>query len=220
LALGFALISTGRIKSAGAEDIPVVKAHGGDTLFINGNRDNFGVTFAHEEHVRRLGDKESCVLCHHMNLPLDANSGCYNCHSRMYTASDVFGHDWHASAGGANLVCNACHDENTPRTAETARECRDCHNDLFPQNATIEVLHYDARSHTDAMHGQCLTCHREKALTVETGEDLPRCATCHKTDMPEYLPSEIEMYFRDTTYNHLAVPHAVETGQKEEESAI
>ena len=220
LALGFAMISTERISSAGAEKITVIKAHGGDTLFVNGNRDNYGVSFAHEEHVNRLGDKKSCVLCHHMNLPLDENTGCYNCHSEMYIPSDVFRHDWHASPDGGNLNCTACHQEDLPRTTETAKQCKDCHNDLFPDGTTIDVTHYFARSYTDAMHGQCMSCHQEKALALEGKDNLAQCATCHKTEMPDYLPPDVDIYFRDTTYNHVAVPKIDTSGMMEKETSI
>jgi class III cytochrome C family protein len=220
LALGFAMISTERIRSAGAEEIPVMKAHGGDTLFVNGNRDTYGVSFAHEEHIKRLGEKESCVLCHHMNLPLDEQSGCHSCHSMMYTPADAFRHDWHSSPDGGNLECGACHQENLPRTAETAKQCKDCHKDLFPAGTLVDVGHYEARSYTDAMHGQCMSCHQEKSLTLAGKENLAQCVTCHKTDMPDYLPPEIEIHFRDTTFNHVAVPSIDTAGIIEKESSI
>jgi len=220
LSLGFAMISTDRIESAGAEEIVVTKAHGGDTLFVNGNRDSYGVSFAHEEHVRRLGEKESCVLCHHMNLPLDKQSGCNACHSRMYTTSDVFGHDWHASPDGGNLKCGACHAEDQPRAAGTAKQCADCHKDMVPRGALVQVDKYDARSYTDAMHDQCMGCHQKNALTLEGKEKLAQCATCHKSGIPEYLPPEVENYFRDTTFNHVTVPSIDVDGMTEEEPSI
>lgn len=220
LSFGLAVISTERIRSAGAEEIPVTKAHGGDTLFVNGNRDGSGVSFAHEEHVKRLGEKESCVLCHHMNLPLDKQSGCHTCHSRMYTPADVFRHDWHASPDGANLKCGACHREDLQRTAQTAKQCQDCHKDLFPSGTLVQINHYNARSYTDAMHGMCMKCHQKNALTLVGKEKLAQCATCHKTGMPEYLPPEIENYFRDTTFNHVTVPSIDTAGMMEEEPSI
>ena len=44
----------------------------------------YGVTFYHQREIDRNGGKQSCVICHHMNLPRDQNSGCYECHRDMY----------------------------------------------------------------------------------------------------------------------------------------
>ena len=49
------------------------------------------------------GGKESCVKCHHMNLPRDENSACARCHTDMYRPVDAFRHDWHASPAGARV---------------------------------------------------------------------------------------------------------------------
>jgi len=218
LSLGFAMISTERIRGAGAEEVPVTKARGGDTLFVNGNRDAYGVTFAHEDHVGRLGQNESCVLCHHMNLPLDKQSGCHACHCNMYTVADVFRHDWHADPGGGNLTCGECHPPESQRLSTTAKPCAECHKDLIPPGAVITVEQYDAPSYTDAMHSLCMDCHHQKAQTLEGKENLAQCATCHIIDIPDYLPSEIEIKFRDTTFNHVVVPDIDTAGAEKDHS--
>jgi Ni/Fe-hydrogenase subunit HybB-like protein len=206
LASGFMLVSTERIKSAGIEKVPAYRARGGDSLFIDGNHDGYGTLFAHEDHVRRLGEKESCALCHHMNIPLDKQSGCYECHRNMYTTADAFRHDWHASPAGANLTCVECHQSGMQRTATSTKPCDDCHKDLIPENAVIKVDQYDALSYTDAMHGVCVSCHQQKSKTDADKEDLARCPTCHKAREMEYLPPEIRMQFMDTTFNHVVTP--------------
>ncbi|MBD3169781.1 MAG: hypothetical protein GF307_09890 [candidate division Zixibacteria bacterium] len=206
LALGFAMISSERIQSAGVEKVPASKARGGDTLFVDGNLDGYGTMFAHEDHIQRFGDKKSCDLCHHMNIPLDKHSGCYECHRNMYTTADAFRHDWHASPAGAKINCDKCHQPGVQRTASSAKTCDKCHNDLVAQNAVIKFEENEALSYTDAMHGLCVSCHKQKARVLEGKEDLDRCPTCHKVRDLESIPSEIKMQFIDTTFNHVVIP--------------
>jgi len=207
LAVGLAVIPSNRIQSAGVRDVPVSRARGGATLNIDGNRDGYGVAFAHDDHARRIGGDSMCVVCHHSNIPLDSQSSCYECHSNMYTTADIFRHDWHADPEGGNLACNICHKADEQRTASTAVACDHCHKDLVPSGATIEIKQYLAPSYADALHGTCITCHKQKAAEMADKENLGQCATCHKLDAPSYLPAEVVTAFRDTMYNHVVLPH-------------
>ena len=72
-ALGFAVLSGNRIYNDGYENIEVTKARGGDTLFIDGNKDFYGVSFDHKAHE---GLVANCANCHHMNKPGDKATGC------------------------------------------------------------------------------------------------------------------------------------------------
>lgn len=218
LAVGCAGISIDRIESAGVKDVAVVPARGGDTLFVDGNLDGFGVVFAHEEHIAREGDKQSCVRCHHMNLPLDENTGCHTCHRNMYTAADVFRHDWHSSPTGGNLACNQCHDPQRERTDTTAKSCAECHDDMIPDGATITVEQYQAPSYADAMHGVCMTCHKQKAAELTDREELARCAACHTPAGPHFLPESVYEKFRDTSFNHIVMPPITAIDRQIEES--
>jgi Ni/Fe-hydrogenase subunit HybB-like protein len=181
-ALGFALLSTDAESSKrGIDDTQAVAARGEMTtaLFIDGNIDGFGTTFKHAFHEEKNGGKDSCVLCHHMNLPRDKNSGCADCHSSMYEPTDAFGHDWHASPDGGKLGCLDCHRRGEPRSKETAKSCDKCHKDLIPEGTAIKVEKYDAGGYVDAMHDLCIECHRKKSVELDK-PDLPRCGTCHK----------------------------------------
>ena len=218
LAVGFAAISTDRIESAGVIEVSAQPARGGDTLFVDGNLDGYGVSFAHEEHVKRLGNDSSCILCHHMNLPLDKNSRCNRCHNSMYTTADVFRHDWHASPDGGNLACGLCHEVDKERSAATAKGCDDCHKDMVPAGALITIEQYLAPSYVDAVHGTCVGCHKKKALELVEKETLGQCASCHNGAVPEYLPEDVYRAFRDTSYNPLVLPPISDAGQPVEES--
>jgi Ni/Fe-hydrogenase subunit HybB-like protein len=178
---GLAVLPWQQIESRGVPETGVDRARGGDTLIVDGNRDGYGVVFAHKKHIETTGGQEKCVLCHHLNLPDDKQSGCYQCHQSMYSTADAFRHDWHAAPDGGKVACSDCHDSGTERTAASAKQCQDCHTNLLPPGATIVVDDYEASSYTDAMHILCVTCHKEKAIEVEGKQALAECASCHGT---------------------------------------
>jgi hypothetical protein len=184
-AVGFALLSPQPAESRGVVPSPVHHARGGETLWIDGNLDGFGVAFQHEVHKSLSGGQ--CSTCHHMNLPLDRDTPCYQCHSDMNLPTDAFRHDWHRSAEGAGLSCVECHAAGEVRTADTAKDCGECHNDLFPANATIKVEQYDAVGYVSAMHQLCIGCHADLAQMTDTPE-IARCAACHNGE--NYLAAQ------------------------------
>jgi hypothetical protein len=215
LAVGFAIIPSDRIHSRGIKAVTAEKARGGDTLFVDGNRDGYGVMFDHQGHTDRNGGDKSCVLCHHMNLPNDKQSGCFNCHQDMYQAADAFRHDWHASPDGGNIPCVKCHENGEERLATNTIGCDNCHEDLFPLGADIEVQQYMAPSYTDAMHGLCVECHDRKAQELVDKADLGQCATCHEPDKPKYMKDQVANEFTHPYFNHVVIPEKeiMEDGQ-------
>ena len=209
LAFGLAIVPGDKIHSSGIAETPVVKARGGDVLFIDGNRDAYGVAFKHQFHIDTLGGETSCVTCHHMNMPQDQQSGCYNCHSDMYKTVSAFNHDWHSSPGGANLKCVTCHEEGMARSAESALSCDGCHTDLVPDGSPIMMETHWAPSYTDAMHKVCIGCHQERIdQQLTTNTELTRCATCHTTPGPEYLREEMKAHIQRPNFNHVVMPGA------------
>ncbi len=191
-AIGFGLLAAQRAQSRGLEQAPVHRARGGDVLWIAGNLDGFGVAFKHAEHQKREGGKESCVLCHHMNLPHDEGSACASCHSDMYQKVDAFGHDWHASPSGGNIACYQCHTQGQARTASNAVACNHCHKDLVPAEALIRVKSYRTVSYVDAMHQTCIGCHVKKAVEKNKPE-MTRCGWCHKESREIIDAREIDL---------------------------
>jgi len=190
-AVGFAVMPEAKVEGSGASLVTVEKARGGDTLYIDGNHDTYGTSFKHALHVDSLGQKQSCAICHHMNMPLDEQSGCWECHRNMYTPTDVFGHDWHANPEGGRLACNQCHTENQERSEANAKKCDQCHTDLIPAAATIKVDSYSAPAYVDAMHELCVTCHRERAAADTTRAAMALCTACHADAPSGYLKAEI-----------------------------
>ncbi|MFZ5981757.1 MAG: NrfD/PsrC family molybdoenzyme membrane anchor subunit [Candidatus Zixiibacteriota bacterium] len=207
-AIGFALIPGQKIHSDGVADVASMPARGGDTLYIDGNRDTFGVGFAHQAHIERLGDTASCVRCHHMNLPLDKQSGCYHCHADMYHSTDAFGHQWHSSKAGGSIACFDCHTPGMEKTAQSAKTCDQCHNDLFLPAATIKVDQYMAPSYADAMHALCLDCHQKEQVTLGEEKHIDICSACHKSFAPHHLKPEVMSRLEDKYFNHVILPVA------------
>lgn len=186
--VGFAAMSGSRLESEGLEKVKVSKARGGDTLMIDGNKDGYGVMFDHSAHI---ASQKNCSSCHHLNLPGDDATGCYECHSFMYTEGDAFNHDWHTSADGASLKCFDCHTQGSHKAMNfhekqnfTEKLCVDCHEDIFPKDAKSKILStYKTVSYTDAMHNSCIKCHNHN-LKIDTelqvsNPDLDRCDKCH-----------------------------------------
>jgi len=167
---------------------------------VDGNRDRFGVSFTHAAHATRADTLyNGCATCHHLNLPGDQNTECASCHSDMFSSTDAFGHDWHASPSGAELSCGECHPIGEVRQAETATDCATCHTDLIPHIDSGHTLlfnypveSYVAPSYADAMHGVCLECH---SMIAEEKNDVgyQQCSFCH-SEHPSFANIGSEEY--------------------------
>ena len=107
-AIGIAILPGHKLESRGVDNMTVKKARGESKLFIDGNRDGYGVNFDHAMHMSSPYMTDSCATCHHLNMPLDKNSGCWQCHRNMYVATNIFDHDWHSSPEGADIKCVTC----------------------------------------------------------------------------------------------------------------
>lgn len=190
-AIGFALMPASKIEGRGLELVTTMKARGGDVMYIDGNRDGYGATFNHARHVDSLGHATSCAPCHHMNRPMDNQTGCWECHRSMYTATAAFDHAWHASPSGGNMRCTVCHARGQERGRATARVCQDCHVDLIADGAGIPVNAYVASSYVDAMHRLCVTCHTDRAARDTTRQAMARCPACHVEPPVEYIRADM-----------------------------
>jgi Ni/Fe-hydrogenase subunit HybB-like protein len=205
-AIGFALMPGDRIYSRGINQDAALPARGGQVLFIDGNRDNYGVAFNHQGHINRNNGDSSCVLCHHMNMPKDKNSRCSDCHNRMYLASDIFGHDWHAAPSGAKIKCNNCHQPGMQRNRESAKQCRDCHLDLVVPGSAIAFEQTMAPSYVDAMHIACVQCHKRMLPAVADKPMLDKCVTCHHPVPEESITSLPDSRWQPAHGNRVVLP--------------
>lgn len=210
-AIGMALMPGKHLYSEGVDNIQVKRATGIDTLFINGNRDDQFVKFPHKAHFSRVG-KDSCITCHHLNLPGEKLSECWQCHTGMYDQADFFRHDWHSRPDGAKLKCNDCHIQGSFRTAETAKKCTECHKTYkFVSTQKREYTGYYIISYTDALHNLCVSCHLKKSKEMKDKPNLARCTTCHKSELPENLTAGINWKIKIPHFNNVILPDIKQT---------
>jgi Ni/Fe-hydrogenase subunit HybB-like protein len=154
---------------------------------IDGNRNWRFVPFTHDDHIKRLGDRESCRLCHHQNMTFDQTSACYQCHRDMYETTDTFKHWLHIAKLGGNASCAVCHGEGPGRKSrENSLACPQCHGDMVVRDSIVPAakggLKGFAPGYMDAMHGLCIRCHADLAAkqTEKYGKDFARCDVCHR----------------------------------------
>jgi hypothetical protein len=168
---------------------PVSSATGWETLHIDGNKTGYVVNFPHLDHQERLADEVSrdevsrianptyiaCQTCHHLDMPEDEVTACWECHTDFHQPASIFDHSLHQNALGGNENCQECHQgEHDKLTSEI---CQDCHETMTPVEGHT-AFNMLAPSYQDAMHGRCLDCHEKKALEQDRPE-LALCSTCH-----------------------------------------
>jgi hypothetical protein len=155
-------------------------------MIIDGNRNGRLVFFTHKRHIEECGGEASCAKCHHLNMPFDENTSCYECHRDMYERTDIFDHAFHVIHLGGNSGCGECHaDSAQPKTAQTAKACIECHEDMLSGVAFLgkeqKTIAGIAASYKGAMHHLCIGCHRR---TIQEKPDkfsaaFARCDACH-----------------------------------------
>ena len=172
---------------AEAEALPPGREETVALLLLDGNRDGRLVAFDHTAHSERENGDQSCVLCHHQDLPFRRDSGCYECHADMYLQTDVFDHERHINQLAGNQSCERCHLEAShQKTRDAAKECEACHVDMVVKNSRIKPAEQGlsgfAAGYMDAMHKLCVECHQEKTSLdpQRYPAQLAECATCHR----------------------------------------
>lgn len=229
-AIGMAVIPESRLYAKGVYHIKVKPAsvvdNLADTLCINGNVDKQYVTFSHRAHILWIKEHgsaliddsltaifkstekiDSCVVCHHLSLPGEKISSCWECHSDMYTMVDFFKHDWHASADGGNIRCSSCHQMGATRDGKSAKDCTACHPSYkFPAASLKSQDMYTIPSYVDAMHKMCVSCHLIESRKIKEKPSLAQCTTCHKVGTPPYLSSSLKWNIRLPRFNNVILP--------------
>ena len=164
------MVPSWRAADAGAIEIAIPEGYRASPvpfLAINGNRNETLVLFNHAGHVDREGGDDSCRLCHHLDLPYDRNSSCFECHRDMYEPTSLFDHTLHVRKLKGNEGCTECHSEESEvKSYETATACVECHRNPEGTSVIIKLPDprwQDAPGYMDAMHGLCITCHEQKA---------------------------------------------------------
>jgi Ni/Fe-hydrogenase subunit HybB-like protein len=166
---------------------PSLKPDAVTVRLIDGNRNWRFVPFTHDDHIKQLGDRESCKLCHHQNTTFDQTSACYQCHRDMYETTDTFQHALHMTKLGDNASCVVCHGEGPGRKSrETSLACIQCHGDMVVKGSIVPPVEGGlkgfAPGYMDAMHGLCIRCHEDLAAKEpeKYGKEFARCDVCHR----------------------------------------
>ncbi len=200
-AFGFALMPFNSLANKGLTETTAREARGQDVLQIDGNRDGYLVNFDHQKHENSLGEEQSCAICHHAKLPKDKQSSCAACHEDVYLTRSIFDHEQHQEWLGGNESCAQCHPPGVNKTSSTAKDCEECHNQetnlaLEVENTPLVMEDYIASSYVDAMHGICVTCHKEIAEKINRPLH-GTCTTCHPR-LPDETKEEWEKRTRAT----------------------
>ncbi len=169
----FALLPQEAVHGALPKTTPVASPRGLSPMIIDGNRSDRVVLFDHDRHIRDQGRNESCIKCHHMLKPMDEATSCVECHRDMFRKTFIFDHERHQKKHGGNKGCEKCHKRNGFKSAATVKACTECHTTMVPKGSrvTIRTKGVDrlkfALGYADAMHGLCVSCHKEKAREWE-----------------------------------------------------
>ena len=150
-------------------------------MIINGNGDDQAVAFNHQLHREKLGGDNSCVKCHHLGLPNNDVPSCSSCHRDMLTPTSIFDRDKHEKAFATAKLKGEL---KMPPKVEDAAGCISCHAQDMKglSNYTEQNFSFMAVGYRQAMHGQCLTCHRKlgKEKNCMTEADCTgNCQFCH-----------------------------------------
>ena len=157
-------------------------------FIIDGNRNGRLVAFPHQFHRDKLGGENSACYAITRHMPFDQNTSCSECHRDMYLTTDIFSHSAHIARLDGNSGCSKCHTDASAqaKTRETAKACSACHQDMVHAGSIIrppkEGTAGEAVGYLEAMHGLCITCHKQKL--AEDPQHYRRgfadCATCHR----------------------------------------
>ena len=129
----------------------------------------------HQEGMLQLSVHDNCTTCHkvhdnpHPGLlhEKDELDLCLQCHESVR----------------GDFVLPFRHPVN-----DGVMKCSDCHLKLYADPAADTVSSYLAVSYVDAMHGQCISCHQERADKDSTKVASTQCANCHTGSAGPRIP--------------------------------
>ena len=99
---------------------------------------------------------------------------------KIYAGPVIFNHAGHVNDIG--LSCNACHHTLEPQETEVEESCRDCHGEPgFVRGKDAENLAEDEliEHYLNALHAQCIGCHKQKKIEDRKRKIPIGCTQCH-----------------------------------------
>lgn len=160
-----------------------------DVLLLDANLKNESVEFPHSKHKEAvakeygLSQEDTCLKCHHLNLPNDNASNCRLCHSDMEADAPMFKEENHASRFKMTADLEKFHSKDLNNPKENYAACAECHlgNMKGLTEYAVQGFDHQAPGYQHAMHGNCMTCHRQRGEAKKAdpvGEG--NCLFCHK----------------------------------------
>ncbi len=105
---------------------------------------------------------------------------------KIYAGPVVFTHAKHVTDYG--LSCNACHHTLEDEETEVEEHCNDCHTEAeFVKGKEAEELSEDEliEHYLNALHVQCIGCHKQKKIENRKRKIPVGCTQCHdRTKLP------------------------------------
>jgi Zn finger protein HypA/HybF involved in hydrogenase expression len=106
---------------------------------------------------------------------------------KIYAGPVTFKHTEHVS--DYKLACNACHHTLEPEETEIDGHCSDCHTEEgFIRGQEAEALDEDElmEHYLNALHKQCIDCHKTKKIEDRKRKIPVGCTQCHdRSKLPE-----------------------------------
>ena len=99
---------------------------------------------------------------------------------KIYAGPVVFSHAKHVTDYG--LSCNACHHTLENEEMEVEEHCSDCHTEPgFVRGKEAEELSEDGliEHYLNALHVQCIGCHKQKKIENRQRKIPVGCTQCH-----------------------------------------
>jgi ubiquitin len=99
---------------------------------------------------------------------------------KIYAGPVVFSHAKHVTDYG--LSCNACHHTLENEEMEVEEHCSDCHTEpWFVRGKEAEELSEDEliEHYLNALHVQCIGCHKQKKIENRQRKIPVGCTQCH-----------------------------------------
>ncbi|MBU3917515.1 polysulfide reductase NrfD, partial [bacterium] len=159
-----------------------------DNLRLDADMDGTFVEFPHKKHQDAfvkdfsLTKQETCIKCHHLNLPKDKSTPCRACHRDMELESSIFNVESHRPHFKSEAGYDAFQALDLTKDKQNYKACMDCHKDDMQGITAYSVkgLSNMAAGYQHAMHGQCQTCHRQREKDKTKADDEGNCLFCHK----------------------------------------
>jgi hypothetical protein len=99
---------------------------------------------------------------------------------KIYAGPVIFRHAGHVTDHG--LDCNACHHTLDPGDTEIDGHCSDCHTEPgFIRGKEAQKMDRDRliEHYLNALHMQCIGCHKEKKIEDRKRKIPVGCTQCH-----------------------------------------